>query len=297
MATYKSLPVPSSDSGLSQYLAEVHKFPMLTHDDEYRYAKQFLEDGDVDSCHHLVTSHLRLSAKIALNYRGYGLPIVDLISEANIGLMQAVKRFDPEKGFRLATYAGWWIRAQVQDFILRTWSLVKLGTTTSQKKLFFNLRKAREAIGVIDSNNLKPHEIKKIAEMMSVTEKEVIDMNGRVGGQDTSLNASIAMDESTTERQDMLVDESADHAQDYEEFEENQYRKKLLYDALDVLKPREKDIFLKRRLHEPTVTLEVLSQTYGVSRERIRQIEVRAFEKISARVRVLQKEQMVDIDA
>ena len=297
MATYKSLPVPSTDNGLSQYLAEVHKFPMLTHEDEYRYAKQFLEDGDVESCHELVTSHLRLSAKIALNYRGYGLPLVDLISEANIGLMQAVKRFDPEKGFRLATYAGWWIRAQVQDFILRTWSLVKLGTTTSQKKLFFNLRKAREVIGVVDSNNLKPEEITKIAEMMSVTEKEVVDMNGRVAGQDTSLNVSISMDESTTERQDMLVDDNANHAQDYEEFEENQFRKNLLYDALDVLKERERDIFLKRRLHEPAVTLEVLSQRYKVSRERIRQIEVRAFEKITKRVKELQKERMVDIEA
>ncbi len=297
MATYKSLPVPSTDNGLSQYLAEVHRFPMLTHEDEYRYAKQFLEDGDVESCHELVTSHLRLSAKIALNYRGYGLPLVDLISEANIGLMQAVKRFDPEKGFRLATYAGWWIRAQVQDFILRTWSLVKLGTTTSQKKLFFNLRKAREVIGVVDSNNLKPEEITKIAEMMSVTEKEVVDMNGRVAGQDTSLNVSISMDESTTERQDMLVDDNANHAQDYEEFEENQFRKNLLYDALDVLKERERDIFLKRRLHEPAVTLEVLSQRYKVSRERIRQIEVRAFEKITKRVKELQKERMVDIEA
>ena len=226
MATYKSLPVPSQDSGLRQYLVEVHKYPMLTHEEEYKLAKALIDEGDINSAHKLVTSHLRLASKIALNYRGYGLPLVDLISEANIGLMQAVKRFDPEKGFRLATYAGWWIRAQVQDFILRTWSLVKLGTTTSQKKLFFNLRKARELIGVVDSNNLKPKEIQKIAEMMSVSEKEVIQMNDRLSAQDSSLNASISFDDSTTERQDMLVDPNADQETVYAEKDEFDFRKK-----------------------------------------------------------------------
>lgn len=295
MASYKSLPVPSQDSGLRQYLVEVHKYPMLTHDEEYKLAKALIDEGDINSAHKLVTSHLRLASKIALNYRGYGLPLVDLISEANIGLMQAVKRFDPEKGFRLATYAGWWIRAQVQDFILRTWSLVKLGTTTSQKKLFFNLRKARELIGVVDSNNLKPKEIQKIAEMMSVSEREVIQMNDRLSAQDSSLNASISYDDSTTERQDMLVDTNADQETTYAEKDEFDFRKKLLYDSLDVLKEREKDIFIKRRLTEPTVTLEILSQAYGVSRERIRQIECRAFEKVTKRVKELRTERMQDI--
>ncbi|MCY4100876.1 MAG: RNA polymerase sigma factor RpoH [Rhodobacteraceae bacterium] len=295
MATYKSLPVPSQDSGLRQYLVEVHKYPMLTHEEEYKLAKALIDEGDINSAHKLVTSHLRLASKIALNYRGYGLPLVDLISEANIGLMQAVKRFDPEKGFRLATYAGWWIRAQVQDFILRTWSLVKLGTTTSQKKLFFNLRKARELIGVVDSNNLKPKEIQKIAEMMSVSEKEVIQMNDRLSAQDSSLNASISFDDSTTERQDMLVDPNADQETVYAEKDEFDFRKKLLYDSLDVLKEREKDIFIKRRLTEPTVTLEILSQAYGVSRERIRQIECRAFEKVTKRVKELRADRMQDI--
>ena len=295
MATYKSLPVPSQDSGLRQYLVEVHKYPMLTHEEEYKLAKALIDEGDINSAHKLVTSHLRLASKIALNYRGYGLPLVDLISEANIGLMQAVKRFDPEKGFRLATYSGWWIRAQVQDFILRTWSLVKLGTTTSQKKLFFNLRKARELIGVVDSNNLKPKEIQKIAEMMSVSEKEVIQMNDRLSAQDSSLNASISFDDSTTERQDMLVDPNADQETVYAEKDEFDFRKKLLYDSLDVLKEREKDIFIKRRLTEPTVTLEILSQAYGVSRERIRQIECRAFEKVTKRVKELRADRMQDI--
>ncbi|MCY3675112.1 MAG: RNA polymerase sigma factor RpoH [Paracoccaceae bacterium] len=295
MANYKSLPVPSQDSGLRQYLVEVHKYPMLTHEEEYKLAKALIDEGDINSAHKLVTSHLRLASKIALNYRGYGLPLVDLISEANIGLMQAVKRFDPEKGFRLATYAGWWIRAQVQDFILRTWSLVKLGTTTSQKKLFFNLRKARELIGVVDSNNLKPKEIQKIAEMMSVSEKEVIQMNDRLSAQDSSLNASISFDDSTTERQDMLVDPNADQETVYAEKDEFDFRKKLLYDSLDVLKEREKDIFIKRRLTEPTVTLEILSQAYGVSRERIRQIECRAFEKVTKRVKELRADRMQDI--
>ncbi|MYG43006.1 MAG: RNA polymerase sigma factor RpoH, partial [Rhodobacteraceae bacterium] len=278
-----------------QYLVEVHKYPMLTHEEEYKLAKALIDEGDINSAHKLVTSHLRLASKIALNYRGYGLPLVDLISEANIGLMQAVKRFDPEKGFRLATYAGWWIRAQVQDFILRTWSLVKLGTTTSQKKLFFNLRKARELIGVVDSNNLKPKEIQKIAEMMSVSEKEVIQMNDRLSAQDSSLNASISFDDSTTERQDMLVDPNADQETVYAEKDEFDFRKKLLYDSLDVLKEREKDIFIKRRLTEPTVTLEILSQAYGVSRERIRQIECRAFEKVTKRVKELRADRMQDI--
>ena len=268
---------------------------MLTHEEEYKLAKALIDEGDINSAHKLVTSHLRLASKIALNYRGYGLPLVDLISEANIGLMQAVKRFDPEKGFRLATYAGWWIRAQVQDFILRTWSLVKLGTTTSQKKLFFNLRKARELIGVVDSNNLKPKEIQKIAEMMSVSEKEVIQMNDRLSAQDSSLNASISFDDSTTERQDMLVDPNADQETVYAEKDEFDFRKKLLYDSLDVLKEREKDIFIKRRLTEPTVTLEILSQAYGVSRERIRQIECRAFEKVTKRVKELRADRMQDI--
>lgn len=295
MASYKSLPVPSQDSGLRQYLVEVHKYPMLTHEEEYKLAKALIDEGDINSAHKLVTSHLRLASKIALNYRGYGLPLVDLISEANIGLMQAVKRFDPEKGFRLATYAGWWIRAQVQDFILRTWSLVKLGTTTSQKKLFFNLRKARELIGVVDSNNLKPKEIQKIAEMMSVSEKEVIQMNDRLSAQDSSLNASISFDDSTTERQDMLIDPNADQETVYAEKDEFDFRKKLLYDSLDVLKEREKDIFIKRRLTEPTVTLEILSQAYGVSRERIRQIECRAFEKVTKRVKELRADRMQDI--
>lgn len=261
---------------------------MLEPEQEYMLAKRWIEEQDTDAAHQMVTSHLRLAAKIAMGYRGYGLPQAEVISEANVGLMQAVKRFDPEKGFRLSTYAMWWIRASIQEFILRSWSLVKLGTTSAQKKLFFNLRKAKNRIGALEDGDLRPENVARIANDLSVTEEEVINMNRRMSGADASLNAMVGGDgEGATEWQDWLEDEDADTANDFAEKDEMQVRRDLLAAAMNVLNDREKDILTQRRLLDQPVTLEDLSGQYDVSRERIRQIEVRAFEKLQKRMRDL----------
>ncbi len=288
MANYANLPAPTPEGGLNRYMQEIRRFPMLEPEQEYMLAKRWVEEQDTDAAHQMVTSHLRLAAKIAMGYRGYGLPQGEVISEANVGLMQAVKRFDPEKGFRLATYAMWWIRASIQEYILRSWSLVKLGTTSAQKKLFFNLRKAKNRIGALEDGDLRPENVARIATDLSVTEDEVISMNRRLSGGDASLNAMVGSDgEGATEWQDWLEDESADQASDLEEKDEMQVRRELLANAMDVLNDREKDILTQRRLMDKPVTLEDLSGQYDVSRERIRQIEVRAFEKLQERMRSL----------
>ena len=254
-------------------------------------AKAWVEQQDTKAAHRLVTSHLRLAAKIAMGYRGYGLPQAEVISEANVGLMQAVKRFDPEKGFRLSTYAMWWIRASIQEYILRSWSLVKLGTTSAQKKLFFNLRKAKSRIGALEEGDLHPDNVARIANDLGVTEDEVVSMNRRMSGGDASLNATVGSEgEGTMQWQDWLEDEDADQAAEYEEKDELSVRREMLVAALDVLNEREKDILTQRRLADRSVTLEELSAQYDVSRERIRQIEVRAFEKLQARMQVLASE-------
>ncbi|EIE50441.1 RNA polymerase subunit sigma-70 [Salipiger aestuarii] len=292
MTRYANLPAPSPEAGLSRYLSEIRKFPLLEPEEEYMLAKRWVEDGDSASAHRMVTSHLRLAAKIAMGYRGYGLPQAEVISEANVGLMQAVKRFDPEKGFRLATYAMWWIRASIQEYILRSWSLVKLGTTSAQKKLFFNLRKAKSRIGALEEGDLRPEHVTRIATDLGVTETEVISMNRRMSGGDASLNATVGSDDDgSMQWQDWLEDESADQATDYAERDELDARRALLAQAMDVLNDREKDILTQRRLSEKPVTLEDLSSVYDVSRERIRQIEVRAFEKLQKRMRELAQEQ------
>ncbi|MCH2076971.1 MAG: RNA polymerase sigma factor RpoH [Rhodobacteraceae bacterium] len=291
MANYANLPAPTPEGGLNRYLQEIRKFPMLEPEEEYMLAKAWVEQEDSRSAHKMVTSHLRLAAKIAMGYRGYGLPQAEVISEANVGLMQAVKRFDPEKGFRLATYAMWWIRASIQEYILRSWSLVKLGTTSAQKKLFFNLRKAKARIGALEEGDLRPENVARIANDLGVTEAEVISMNRRLSGGDASLNAQIGSeDDGTAQWQDWLEDEDADQASDYEERDEMTARRELLAEAMDVLNEREKDILVQRRLSEETVTLEDLSGQYDVSRERIRQIEVRAFEKLQKRMRELARQ-------
>ncbi|MGR3467548.1 MAG: RNA polymerase sigma factor RpoH [Shimia sp.] len=291
MANYQNLPAPTPEGGLNRYLQEIRKFPMLEPEEEYMLAKRWVEQEDSRSAHKLVTSHLRLAAKIAMGYRGYGLPQAEVISEANVGLMQAVKRFDPEKGFRLATYAMWWIRASIQEYILRSWSLVKLGTTSAQKKLFFNLRKAKNRIGALEDGDLRPENVQRIATDLGVTEDEVISMNRRMSGGDASLNAMVGSDgESATEWQDWLEDDDADQASDYEAKDELDARREMLAAAMEVLNDREKDILMQRRLSEETVTLEDLSGQYDVSRERIRQIEVRAFEKLQKRMRELARD-------
>ena len=290
MANYANLPAPSPEGGLNRYLQEIRKFPMLEPEQEYMLAKRWVEDQDTDAAHQMVTSHLRLAAKIAMGYRGYGLPQAEVISEANVGLMQAVKRFDPEKGFRLATYAMWWIRASIQEYILRSWSLVKLGTTSAQKKLFFNLRKAKARIGALEDGDLRPEHVAKIANDLNVTEDEVISMNRRLSGGDASLNATISADgEGAAQWQDWLEDEDADQASDYEARDELEVRRELLADAMSVLNEREQDILTQRRLQDAPITLEDLSTQYGVSRERIRQIEVRAFEKLQKKMQELAK--------
>ena len=292
MSNYAKLPAPSPEQGLNRYLQEIRKFPMLEPEQEYMLAKRWVEDQDTNAAHQLVTSHLRLAAKIAMGYRGYGLPQAEVISEANVGLMQAVKRFDPEKGFRLATYAMWWIRASIQEYILRSWSLVKLGTTSAQKKLFFNLRKAKARIGALEEGDLRPENVARIAHDLGVTEDEVISMNRRLSGGDASLNATVGTeDDSGAQWQDWLEDEDADQATDYAEREEYQSRMTLMAEAMEVLNERERDILTQRRLQDNPVTLEDLSGVYDVSRERIRQIEVRAFEKLQKRMRELAKEQ------
>jgi RNA polymerase sigma-32 factor len=288
MSSYANLPAPSPEQGLNRYLQEIRRFPMLEPEEEYMLAKRWVDHQDKEAAHKMVTSHLRLAAKIAMGYRGYGLPQAEVISEANVGLMQAVKRFDPERGFRLATYAMWWIRASIQEYILRSWSLVKLGTTSAQKKLFFNLRKAKSRIGALEDGDLRPEHVAKIAHDLNVTEDEVISMNRRLAGSDSSLNAMVGSDgESATEWQDWLEDEDADQAADYEEASELGVRRELLESAMSVLSDREKDVLMKRRLQDDPSTLEDLSAEYNVSRERIRQIEVRAFEKLQARMREL----------
>ncbi|GAA6162991.1 RNA polymerase sigma factor RpoH [Pelagimonas sp. KU-00592-HH] len=291
MSNYKNLPAPTPEGGLNRYMQEIRKFPLLEPEEEYMLAKAWVEQEDTQAAHKMVTSHLRLAAKIAMGYRGYGLPQAEVISEANVGLMQAVKRFDPEKGFRLATYAMWWIRASIQEYILRSWSLVKLGTTSAQKKLFFNLRKAKARIGALEEGDLRPENVARIANDLGVTEDEVISMNRRLSGGDASLNAQIGSEgEGTMEWQDWLEDEDADQAADYEAKDELDARRELLAEAMDVLNDREKDILTQRRLMESAVTLEDLSGQYSVSRERIRQIEVRAFEKLQKRMRTLAAE-------
>jgi RNA polymerase sigma-32 factor len=291
MSNYQTLPAPTPEGGLNRYLQEIRKFPMLEPEEEYMLAKSWVDHQDTDAAHKLVTSHLRLAAKIAMGYRGYGLPQAEVISEANVGLMQAVKRFDPEKGFRLATYAMWWIRASIQEYILRSWSLVKLGTTSAQKKLFFNLRKAKARIGALEDGDLRPENVQQIAHDLNVTEDEVISMNRRMSGGDASLNATISNDgDSTMQWQDWLEDEDADQATEYEERDELTVRREMLAAAMDVLNDREKDILTQRRLSDETVTLEDLSGQYDVSRERIRQIEVRAFEKLQKRMQELAAE-------
>ncbi|MBO9406022.1 RNA polymerase sigma factor RpoH [Shimia sp. R9_1] len=288
MANYANLPAPTPEGGLNRYLQEIRKFPLLEPEEEYMLAKRWVEEQDATAAHKMVTSHLRLAAKIAMGYRGYGLPQAEVISEANVGLMQAVKKFDPEKGFRLATYAMWWIRASIQEYVLRSWSMVKLGTTSAQKKLFFNLRKAKARIGALEEGDLRPENVERIANDLGVTEEEVISMNRRLSGGDASLNAQVGSEgEGTMEWQDWLEDETADQAADYEAKDELAARRELLVEAMDVLNDREKDILTQRRLADKAVTLEDLSGQYDVSRERIRQIEVRAFEKLQKRMREL----------
>lgn len=289
MSTYTNLPAPSPEQGLNRYLQEIRKFPLLEPEEEYMLAKRWVDHQDAQAAHKMVTSHLRLAAKIAMGYRGYGLPQAEVISEANVGLMQAVKRFDPEKGFRLATYAMWWIRASIQEYILRSWSLVKLGTTSAQKKLFFNLRKAKAKLGALEEGDLRPENVAQIAKDLSVTEAEVIDMNRRLSGSDASLNATVGSEEGGAQWQDWLEDEDSDQAEAYEEKDELDARRALLVQAMAVLNDREKDVLMQRRLADEPVTLEELSESYGVSRERIRQIEVRAFEKLQAKMRELAK--------
>ncbi|WP_405405658.1 RNA polymerase sigma factor RpoH [Paracoccus sp. Ld10] len=292
MATYGNLPAPSPEQGLNRYLQEIRKFPLLEPEQEYMLAKAWADHEDSDAAHQMVTSHLRLAAKIAMGYRGYGLPQAEVISEANVGLMQAVKRFDPERGFRLATYAMWWIRASIQEYILRSWSLVKMGTTSAQKKLFFNLRKAKSKIGALEEGDLRPENVAQIATELNVTEKEVVDMNRRLSGGDASLNAQVGSGdgESSAQWQDWLEDTNANQADAYAETEELDTRRQMLIDAMDVLNDREKDILMERRLRDDPMTLEDLSSRYSVSRERIRQIEVRAFEKLQERMRTLARD-------
>ncbi|MCB1412017.1 MAG: RNA polymerase sigma factor RpoH [Xanthobacteraceae bacterium] len=284
MARTATLPVLNGESGLAHYLAEIRKFPMLEPQEEYMLAKRWREHDDRDAAHKLVTSHLRLVAKIAMGYRGYGLPISEVVSEGNVGLMQAVKRFEPEKGFRLATYAMWWIKASIQEYILRSWSLVKMGTTANQKKLFFNLRKAKSKINALDDGDLRPDQVQTIAKRLGVTNQDVIDMNRRLGG-DASLNAPIRDDGEPGEWQDWLVDTSPSQEAILAESEEYDHRRQALSGAMEVLNPREKRIFEARRLADDPMTLEDLAAEFGVSRERVRQIEVRAFEKVQSAVK------------
>jgi RNA polymerase sigma-32 factor len=287
-APIANLPVlKSGDGNLAVYLREIRKFPLLDPNEEYILAKSWREHGDLQAAHKLVTSHLRLVAKIAMGYRGYGLPLADLIAEGNVGMMQAVKRFDPERGFRLATYAMWWIRASIQEYILHSWSLVKIGTTAAQKKLFFNLRRLKGEMKAIDDGDLSPEMVQKIANRLEVPEEEVVNMNRRMlGGGDQSLNAPLNRDgEGDGEWQDWLVDQTESQETRLGAAEERGNRHRLLENAMKVLNPRERDIITARRLDDNPATLEDLSQKFGVSRERIRQIEVRAFEKLEKNIR------------
>ncbi|MDO1559595.1 RNA polymerase sigma factor RpoH [Brevundimonas sp. 2R-24] len=290
-----SLIAMSPEQGLSRYLTEIRKFPMLSKDEEYMLAKRWIEHQDTDAAHKMVTSHLRLVAKIAMGYRGYGLPIGEVISEGNVGLMQSVKKFDPDKGFRLATYAMWWIRASIQEYILRSWSLVKMGTTAAQKKLFFNLRKAKSEISALEEGDLRPENVEHIATRLGVTNEEVISMNRRLsGGGDASLNAPLRAD-GESEWQDWLADDNAvSQETQLAESEEFSLRMSLLQEAMEELTDREKHILTERRLTEEPKTLEELASQYGVSRERVRQIEVRAFEKLQKAMRAAARERNLD---
>ena len=289
MTTYANLPAPSPEQGLNRYLQEIRKFPMLEPEEEYMLAKRWVDHEDSGAAHKLVTSHLRLAAKIAMGYRGYGLPIAEVISEGNVGLMQAVKKFDPDKGFRLATYAMWWIRASIQEYILRSWSLVKMGTTAAQKKLFFNLRKAKSQISAFEEGDLRPEHLSAIATKLGVSEEEVTNMNRRLGG-DASLNAPLRAD-GESEWQDWLADDTAvSQETQLAESEEKSIRMGLLQEAMEELTDREKHILTERRLKDDPVTLEELAGQYGVSRERVRQIEVRAFEKLQKAMRAAAEE-------
>ena len=277
------LPILSSEGSLSFYLQEIKRFPILTAEEEYMLAKRYKEHGDTEAAHKLVTSHLRLVAKIAMGYRGYGLPVTDLISEGNVGIMQAVKKFDPEKGFRLATYAMWWIRAQIQEYVLHSWSLVKIGTTAAQKKLFFNLRKLKNQLESIDDGNLSPENVREIANRLNVKEAEVTDMEGRLFSGDQSLNVQIG-NEANTEWQDMIVDDGEAQDKVFEKKDEYLHRKKLFNEALKILNTREKEIIKLRRLMDKPKKLEELSQQFNISRERVRQIEEKAMEKLQKEI-------------
>jgi len=286
MAARSMFPAISPDGNLSRYLDQIRAFPMLKPNEEYMLAKAWKEKGDVAAAHQLVTSHLRLVAKIAMGYRGYGLPVADLISEGNLGMMHAVKKFEPEKGFRLATYAMWWIKAAIQEYILRSWSLVKIGTTAGQKKLFFNLRRIKGQIQAIDDGDLKPEQVTQIATQLNVTEDEVMSMNQRMAGNDRSLNVPLSRDgEGGGEWQDWLQDDSPDQEATFADHEEYDARKNLMLDAMQGLNTREQRILAARRLSEPPLTLEDLATEFNISRDRIRQIEVRAFEKLQKAVR------------
>ena len=280
------LPVLSSEGNLSIYLQEIKKFPILTAEEEYMLAKRYKEHGDTEAAHKLVTSHLRLVAKIAMGYRGYGLPVTDLISEGNVGIMQAVKKFDPERGFRLATYAMWWIRAQIQEYVLHSWSIVKIGTTAAQKKLFFNLRKLKNQLSSIDTGNLSPENAREIASRLNVKEAEVLDMDNRLFSGDQSLNVQIG-EEGDTEWQDMLVDSNDTQDNILANSNELSFRKKIFEQALEVLNDREKEIISLRKLKDKPVKLEELSKKFNISRERVRQIEEKAFEKLQKQVSVI----------
>ena len=292
-----NLPVLSGDVTLSNYLNEIKKFPMLSAEEEYTLATRLRIHGDTDAAHQLVTSHLRLVAKLAMGYKGYGLPITDIMSEGNVGLMQAVQKFDPEKGFRLATYALWWVKAAMQEYILRSWSLVKIGTTAVQKKLFFNLRRAKNQIQAYEDGDLNPENLEKISKQLNVPEKEVVNMNRSLSGADPSLNAKISSDDgSQTEWQDWIEADTPNQEEEYAEKEEDSIRKDLISESLSVLNERELDIVQTRRLSEETTTLEELSEKYDISRERVRQIEVRALEKIKEEIQKLMKDKnIIDI--
>tara|TARA_B100000575_G_scaffold74249_1_gene57851 strand:- start:11010 stop:11870 length:861 start_codon:yes stop_codon:yes gene_type:complete len=280
---FMNLPVLSGEGNLAVYLQEIKKFPMLTAEEEYMLAKRYKEHGDSDAAHRLVTSHLRLVAKIAMGYKGYGLPVTDLISEGNVGIMQAVKKFDPEKGFRLATYAMWWIRAQIQEYVLHSWSLVKIGTTAAQKKLFFNLRKIKNQLISIDSGNLSPENVREIAARLDVKEIEVSDMENRLSSNDQSLNIKLG-EENNTEWQDLIEDNNETHDKVLEKKDELNYRRNIFAKALDILNEREKEIIRYRKLQEKPLKLEELSKRYKISRERVRQIEEKALEKLKKQI-------------
>ena len=296
MANLPSAPVLSPEGSLSRYLQDIRKFPMLEQEEEYMLAKAWTEHGDTEAAHQLVTSHLRLVAKLAMGYRGYGLPIAELIAEGNVGMMQAVKRFDPERGFRLATYAMWWIKAAIQEYILRSWSLVKIGTTAAQKKLFFNLRRIKGQIQAIEEGDMHPDQVEHIATQLGVSEEEVISMNRRMAAPDHSLNAPMKVD-GDGEWQDWLVDDAPDQESIVAEQEELEQRRDLLADALSGLNEREQHIITERRLKEPPATLEELSKVYNISRERVRQIEVRAFEKLQKSMKNAALQKQLDTPA